>query len=92
MQLASKFVNSVSKISNAYTHYRYIMTSDHTQQLTETFFKENNYFGYSRDHVIFFEQFNIPVLSLQGKVLMKDKNSICWSPGKLTSPFVYYVS
>ena len=58
------------------------MTSEHTRETTEDFFNENNYFGYSRDHVIFFEQFNIPVLSLNGKILMKDKSSLCWSPGE----------
>lgn len=65
------------------------MTSGYTREITEHFFKENNYFGYSRDHVIFFEQFNIPVLSLKGKILMKNKSSICWSPGKKRSSFCH---
>eukprot|EP00108_Taenia_solium_P006843 TsM_000171700 transcript=TsM_000171700 gene=TsM_000171700 len=58
----------------------YIMTSDYTQKLTEKFFNENNYFGYSRDHITFFEQFNFPALDLNGRILMKDKTSLCWSP------------
>ncbi|VDO02043.1 unnamed protein product [Rodentolepis nana] len=58
----------------------YIMTSDCTQKLTEEYFRQNNYFGYSRDHVIFFEQFNHPVLDMKGKILMKTKSSLCWSP------------
>lgn len=57
------------------------MTSDSTQRQTEEYFRENNYFGYSRDYIIFFEQFDIPVLSLKGEILMKSKSSICWSPG-----------
>lgn len=57
------------------------MTSDSTQNLTEEYFRQNDYFGYSRDHVIFFEQFDIPVLDLKGKILMKSKSSLCWSPG-----------
>lgn len=57
------------------------MTSDATQEATEDFFIEHNCFGYSREHIIFFEQLNIPVLNLHGKILMKNKGSLCWSPG-----------
>lgn len=63
------------------------MTSDYTQKLTEKFFNENNYFGYSRDHVIFFEQFNFPALDLNGRILMKNKTSLCWSPGEISIVF-----
>ncbi|KAM7539562.1 hypothetical protein Aperf_G00000020648 [Anoplocephala perfoliata] len=58
----------------------YIMSSDYTQKLTEEYFRQNNYFGYKQDHIIFFEQFDIPVLNLKGQILMKDKSSLCWSP------------
>lgn len=57
------------------------MTSECTQKLMEEYFRQNNYFGYRQDHVIFFEQFDIPALNLKGKILMKDKSSLCWSPG-----------
>ncbi|VDL85855.1 unnamed protein product [Schistocephalus solidus] len=58
----------------------YIMTSDQTQQMTQAYFEEHNFFGYNREHIIFFEQFSIPVLDFNGKVLMHSRDSLCWSP------------
>ncbi|KAL7062321.1 hypothetical protein AAHC03_0143 [Spirometra sp. Aus1] len=58
----------------------YIMTSEQTQQMTQAYFEKHNFFGYSRKHIVFFEQFSIPVLDFNGKVLMHSRNSLCWSP------------
>ncbi|VDN14277.1 unnamed protein product [Dibothriocephalus latus] len=61
----------------------YIMTSDQTKQMTQAYFEEHNFFGYSREHIMFFEQFSIPALDFNGKVLMQSRGSLCWSPGRL---------
>nr|CUU00275.1 hypothetical transcript [Hymenolepis microstoma] len=83
---AERLINLCSKVSNKIGQQIfipwYIMTSDCTQKLTEDYFRQNNYFGYNRDYVIFFEQFNLPVFDMNGKILMKSKSSLCWSPDR----------
>ena len=44
------------------------MTSGATQQETEAFFKQNNYFGLDPANVILFEQNLTPCLTTEGKV------------------------
>ena len=51
----------------------YIMTSTENNAKTVSFFEENNYFGYPKDNVTFFNQGNLPLLSEDGK-LMVDEN------------------
>ncbi len=58
----------------------YIMTSLNNDEMTRSFFEENRYFGLSTDNVSFFTQGVLPVIDLQGKLLMDSKNSIVTSP------------
>lgn len=53
-----------------------IMTSKENNFQTQEFFKNNNYFGYPKNKIIFFTQDEIPVLDLNGKILLKEKCKI----------------
>ncbi len=48
----------------------YIMTSKENNEATEEFFKKNNYFGYDKNNIIFFMQGELPLLSLDGKLIV----------------------
>merc|ERR1711963_839197 len=43
----------------------YIMTSEHTKQPTEEFFRAHNYFGLKQSNVVFFEQRMIPCFDFE---------------------------
>lgn len=58
----------------------YIMTSEHTQELTEEYFKKNNCFGLESSNIMFFEQFMLPCLTNDGKVILDQKHKISRSP------------
>ena len=64
----------------------YIMTSEHTHDETEEFFKQNNYFGLDRADVVLFQQDMVPCLSPANKLTLKNKcqvNSAPDGPGGL---------
>lgn len=58
----------------------YIMTSEHTMEPTEAFFKEHNYFGLDGNNVVFFEQGSLPCFKFDGKILLDDKHIISKAP------------
>lgn len=51
------------------------MTSRENNSKTEEFFKENKYFGYSKDAIKFFKQGELPMIDTDGKILL-DKDGI----------------
>lgn len=51
----------------------YIMTSKENNDATEEFLKKNNYFGYDKNYVTLFEQGELPIVDIEGKLLI-DKN------------------
>jgi len=53
--------------------YWYVMTSEENNKQTIQFMEENNYFGYNKNKVKFFIQGDLPLTSLDGKLLI-DKN------------------
>lgn len=61
------------------------MTSEFTLAPTETFFKENNYFGLEPSNVVMFEQRMIPAVTFDGKVILQGKGKIAMAPGEDTS-------
>ncbi len=67
----------------------FIMTSRDNHQETETFFREQDYFGLSPVHVHFFTQNMIPSLDLKGKLILSETNRIFMNPdghgGSLTA-------
>lgn len=60
--------------------YLFIMTSDKNHEKTVRFFEENNYFGYNREYITFFQQDMAPAADYQGKILMESKAKMSTSP------------
>lgn len=48
----------------------YIMTSKENNDETQEFLEKNNYFGYEKNSVMLFKQGELPLLDIQGKMLM----------------------
>jgi UDP-N-acetylglucosamine/UDP-N-acetylgalactosamine diphosphorylase len=57
-----------------------IMTSKENHEETVKYFNSNNYFGLKKQDVFFFSQKMLPSLDLDGKLLLKTKNSLCMNP------------
>ncbi|MBN2545106.1 MAG: UTP--glucose-1-phosphate uridylyltransferase [Spirochaetes bacterium] len=60
--------------------YWYIMTSKQNNEETKSFFIDNNYFGLDKEHILFFIQGQLPTLTLEGKLILKDKKSLFLNP------------
>ncbi len=58
----------------------YIMTSDANDAATRAFFDRNNFFGYPREVVLFFQQGMMPAFSMDGKMLLAERASLALSP------------
>lgn len=54
----------------------YIMTSKENNDQTKEFFEENNYFGYNKDYVKFFQQGKLPMCDENGRILINEKGLI----------------
>ena len=54
----------------------YIMTSDENNKATVEFFKENNYFGYPENSIIFFKQGKLEMMDPNGKILLNENGKI----------------
>ncbi len=54
----------------------YLMTSRENNEATIKFFEKNNYFGYPKDAVKFFKQSELPMISLDGKILLETNGMI----------------
>lgn len=65
------------------------MTSEFTLAPTETFFKENNYFGLEPSNIIMFEQRMIPAVTFDGKVILQDKGKIAMAPGVYSGAYAH---
>ena len=50
----------------------YIMTSTENHQATVQFFEDKNFFGYPRHDVIFFMQDNLPIIDIDGKLVLEE--------------------
>ncbi|XP_050520012.1 UDP-N-acetylhexosamine pyrophosphorylase isoform X2 [Daktulosphaira vitifoliae] len=58
----------------------FIMTSEHTMEPTEEYFRSKNYFGLKKEDIIFFEQYMLPAFTFDGKIIMENKYKISKSP------------
>ena len=54
----------------------YIMTSRENNDKTVEFFKDNNYFGYSKEDIKFFKQGELPMIDTNGKILLTEDGII----------------
>ena len=54
----------------------YIMTSDENNESTVSFFEKNNYFEYPKDKIVFFKQGKLPMIDIEGKVLIGEDGLI----------------
>ena len=69
------------KVKKAYELYQihmpwYIMTSMENHQETVNFFEENAYFGLPKQSIYFFSQGRLPMLSENGKLMLKNEGEI----------------
>ena len=48
----------------------YIMTSRENNDQTQEFLEKNNYFGYDKNNVMLFEQGELPLVNIEGKMLI----------------------
>ena len=58
----------------------YIMTSHLNDTQIRDYFESNNYFGYDKTSIYFFQQELKPCLSLDGKLIVENKNCISQAP------------
>jgi UDP-N-acetylglucosamine/UDP-N-acetylgalactosamine diphosphorylase len=58
----------------------YIMTSDINDVQTRAFFHKHHFFGYDESAVFFFPQGMMPAYTMDGKLLLAEKDSLALSP------------
>lgn len=54
----------------------YIMTSSENHEATVKFFEEKNFFGYPRNEITFFTQENLPIIDINGKLVLEEIHKI----------------
>lgn len=76
------FISQLKKIHNEIGIYIniYIMTSSLNNKSTINFFKSKNYFNYPKKYINFFKQSDLPILDIDGKILLKNKYRILFGP------------
>ena len=50
----------------------YIMTSDENDKQTQDFFKINDFFGYPKEKIKFFKQSKLPLIDINGKLILQE--------------------
>ncbi|KAG8187945.1 hypothetical protein JTE90_027716 [Oedothorax gibbosus] len=58
----------------------YIMTSEHTMEPTLEFFANHNYFGLQRENLFVFEQYMLPCITQEGKIILESPFKIAKAP------------
>lgn len=81
----SIFEIEAKKLKTAYEKYGvyiywYIMTSNQNHDDTVHFFESNQFFHYDKEHILFFNQGELPLLDKNGKIVLKDKKNIFMAP------------
>ena len=78
-QLQGEQLINLSKKADRYIPW-YVMTSPENNEDTVGFFESNNYFGYPREYVSFFQQDVLPMIDTEGKILLSKEDSIALGP------------
>ena len=58
----------------------FIMTSQENHTQTRKYFEKNQFFGLDKNRVTFFQQGMMPAFSMDGKILLQEKNQLVMSP------------
>ncbi|GIX98753.1 UDP-N-acetylhexosamine pyrophosphorylase [Caerostris extrusa] len=58
----------------------YIMTSEHTMEPTLEFFDNHNYFGLQKENLVVFEQYMLPCLTQEGKIILETPFKVSKAP------------
>ena len=72
------FIDYLKQAKNRYGVYLnwYIMTSKDNNRQTIDFFEEHNYFDYPKDKIKFFMQGELPIVDINGNLLLESKNKV----------------
>lgn len=81
----SLFQIYINKLLDIYSRYNvyiniYIMTNIENNKDIINYFELNNYFEYPKDKIKFFMQESLPLLSVDGKVLLKNNSQVFMVP------------
>lgn len=82
ISIFESIINKIKSANEKYgiTIYWYIMTSIQNHDETLKFFEDNDFFEYDREHIIFFNQGELPLLNDNGKIVLKDKANVFMAP------------
>ena len=82
LSLFGYFAGSIARAQEKYGKpiLWFIMTSPINREATESFFREQNYFGLAEEQVFFFTQGTMPAFGHDGKLLLSAKGSLSLSP------------
>ena len=80
--LFSYFAGAVARTQEKYGHVLpwFIMTSPINREATETYFRQEAFFGLDPEQVFFFTQGTMPAFGTDGKLLLGAKDSLSLSP------------
>lgn len=76
------YLDKIKKVYDEFNIYLnvYIMVNSENELLIKKYFQDNNYFDYPCNKIKFFVQSNLPLLSTNGKFVLKDKSNIWLVP------------
>ena len=74
-EILCKTLKEAKEKYGVYVHW-YIMTSNQNNKETVEFFKKNNYFSYPKEKVTFFIQGELPMVGLDGKLLVDENGFV----------------
>tara|TARA_B100002019_G_scaffold45312_1_gene38092 strand:- start:18586 stop:19998 length:1413 start_codon:yes stop_codon:yes gene_type:complete len=82
ISLFEKFAQNIRFFAKRYEQFPwwFIMTSQENHDETIDFFKKNNFYGLEKERVKFFQQGEMPVFDLNGKIILKKKYQVLTSP------------
>ena len=70
-QIMAEDIKLANTTYNTIIHW-FIMTSEENDNQTKSFFSLNNYFGYPKEKITFFKQDKLPLVDLNGKLILQE--------------------